>query len=150
MKVIGLDGRTYNMDLKGHVPLGGDRNGSGPHERAKILLDKLFPCDTILEEVTLPGTKSLRADFFLPRKKIVLEANGEQHYYFTPLFHGTQLGFIRSQQRDRQKAEWCELNGIRHIELPHFESERQWRERIVGTGTGEGGSEREVEGEDRG
>jgi hypothetical protein len=139
VRVKGLDGRTYNLDLTGHVPLGSEQVGSDGHERARKLLEKLFSLDRRLEEVTLPGTGSLRADFFLPARKLVAEVHGRQHYEFVPHFHKDRLGFMRAQARDRQKREWCELNNITYVELPDDESDDQWAARIRSAGKAEDG-----------
>lgn len=138
MKVKGLDGRTHTWDLAGHVPLGSEQAGSSGHKLARKLLEKLFPLDKRLEEVILPGTGNLRADFFLPSRRLVCEVHGRQHYQFVLHFHQTRLGFIKHQQRDRDKREWCELNNINYCELPHDESEDQWAKRILSGPAGVG------------
>jgi hypothetical protein len=91
----------------------------------------LFPAYRILEEVPLPGI-NLTADFFIPIQNKIIEVHGEQHYKYVPHFHGTYLGFARSRANDRKKREWCELNNLEYIELPHNESENEWKTRIVG------------------
>jgi hypothetical protein len=130
VKVVGLDGRRYSMDLTGRVPLGSELSGSAGHKRARELLEQLYPVDRRLEEVMLPGTNGLRADFLLPGRRLVIEVHGRQHYEYVSHFHRDRLGFLRHQQRDRDKREWCELNNILYIELPHDDPDDQWSERI--------------------
>lgn len=134
MRVTGFDGRVRTWNLSGHD--GVPDTGSSYHQRARLLLSQLFPTDRRLEEVTLPGSKrrggrDLRADFFLPMRRLVVEAHGEQHYKFVLDWHKTPLGFIQAQQRDRDKEEWCELNGIGYVALPHWESDDEWSRRIL-------------------
>jgi hypothetical protein len=135
MKVIGLDGRTRNWDLRGHVPLGSEEAGSSGHQRCRKLLAQLFPFEQRLEEVVLPGSESLRADFLLPNSKIMLEIQGVQHTNFVAFFHKTRLGFLLAQHRDRRKAEFCHKNGFVLVELPSHESDTRWTERILGKPT---------------
>lgn len=133
MKVVGLDGRTYSWKLAGHVPLDSDdRPRSSNHIRARALLATLFPADQRLEEVSLPGSGGLFADFYLPNRKFIIEVHGAQHFRFNGFFHETRLDFVQAQARDRRKAEWCQINNIRLIELAHDQSDESWAERIIG------------------
>lgn len=130
MKIIGLNGRVYSWNLVGHVPLGDDDvERSTLHLMARNILTKLYPLDRVLEEVPLPGSDGLTADFYLPSLKMMVEAHGPQHYKFTPFFHRTIDKFIHGQRNDRKKRDWCELNGITLVELPHGEV-NEWERRI--------------------
>ncbi len=132
MKVTGLDGRQYNWNLSGLSPLGSDQTPrSKGHLRARALLEKLFGADRRLEEVPLPGTGGLRADFYLPGRGLMAEVQGRQHGEYVPHYHETPLGFLRSQGRDRRKATWCETNEINLVELPDDESDEQWAARLL-------------------
>ena len=131
MNVIGLDGKTYRFSLTGFIPSGtSERERSSLHKRARALLKEMFPCRAILEEVFLPGC-GLYGDFYLPAEKLMIETHGEQHYKFIPHFHGSSLEFKRSQRRDKEKIEWCELNNITLIEFPFNEDDSQWKTRII-------------------
>jgi hypothetical protein len=79
----------------------------------------------------LPGTNNLRADFYLPARKLMPEVHGRQHYVFCLHFHKTRLGFLKHQDRDRKKKEWCGLNGISYCELPYHESDDGWAARLL-------------------
>ena len=75
MKVTGLNGREYNLDLKKYID--NDRSKrSFFHIKARELIKEIFKGYTILEEVKLPGTvkpskKSvLYLDFLIPNAKI--------------------------------------------------------------------------------
>jgi hypothetical protein len=130
MKVLGLDGRTHNLDLTGRVPLESERGGSAPHARCRALLERLFPADRRLEEVALPGSGNLRLDFFLPTRRLAIEVHGRQHYEFVPHFHKTRLGFLQHRKRDTLKVDWCALNRLTHVELPHDGTDDEWAARI--------------------
>lgn len=133
MQIKTLDGNSVNWQLTGYFSNASSDNKSSFHMIARKLLKSRFPTLQILEEVTIPVRKSesYYLDFYIPLLKTALEIHGEQHYRFVQFYHHNQLGFIRSQKRDREKREWCEINNIKYIELPYNESEDQWTERIL-------------------
>ena len=134
MKVVGLNGREYNLDLKKYSKL---RTGcSYYHKIARILLQEIFAGYNVYEEVKLPGTVNpakksvLYLDFYIPNAIIGVEVHGQQHFKYIPYFHKSKAGYLRSKARDRVKAEWCELNDITLVELRWDESLDHWREKI--------------------
>lgn len=129
MKVKGLDGQihTWQITTKNKYE---SPNKSEYHLEARALLKQLFPKFILLEEVFLPGC-DLYADFYIPLVNIVVEVHGEQHYEYNEFFHGSKSNFLAGKQRDNNKRLWCELNNISYVELPHYESIKEWRERIV-------------------
>lgn len=141
MRVSGLDGREYTLSLRGREVFGGDtRQRSSPHLAARRLLRRVFPLAPLLEEVSLPGTGGLTADFLLPHERAVVEVHGQQHFKFNAYFHKTRAGFLASLRRDRMKADWCSLNGFRLVILPDTEDEVAWQRRISGGETGGDGA----------
>jgi len=133
MKVTGLDGRSYPFPPSGKMPTDDDLSiRSSLHLLAREILRKLYPTDRVLEEVVLPGTGGLTADFYLPTQKTVVECHGEQHYNFIGHFHGSRLNFLRSKNNDARKIEWCGLNNISFIELPYNENAHEWETRLKG------------------
>jgi len=131
MIVIGFDGKEYNWPPNGHITYENElRKRSSPHLRCRKILNELFSASIILEEVPLPGSDKLRADFVIIPNKIVVEVHGEQHYKFIPFFHGTKIKFFEGLSRDKKKIEWCNENNIKVVELPYYESDEQWRARF--------------------
>ena len=131
MKVRGFDNREYSWPPKGHsVDFDDRRKRSQFHLNCRDLLRKMYPTDIILEEVPLPGSNRLSADFYLPWRNMVIEVHGEQHYRFNSFFHGSKMAFLESRQRDLKKIEWCNENNIEVVELPYNETIEQWRIRI--------------------
>jgi hypothetical protein len=126
MKVKGLDGRIYTW----HLVSSPKEAASAGHIRARELLCKLFPLDPRLEEVRLPGTGSLTADFYLPARKLLIEVQGVQHERYVSHFHKHVLGFWRSRNRDGRKRAWAELNGLSLVELPYDGTDGEWAELI--------------------
>lgn len=126
MKIQGLDGKNYSWTPKG----ANVSSRSSYHILARKLITEIWPANPVLEEVFLPGSYGLSADFIVFGPKIILEVHGEQHYQFSPFFHESKDKFILQQNRDIQKQEWCNLNSFTYIELPYNESENEWRQRI--------------------
>lgn len=115
MKVIDFKGNKHTWPPRGHVTMNDEtRPRSALHLTVRNVLKSKYPLDIIMEEVPLPGTR-LVLDFYLPRANIAVECQGKQHIEQTNFFHKDKLGFINSQVRDRQKADWCELNNIKLI-----------------------------------
>lgn len=127
-KTRGLDGKEYTWNLSMYTN-NAREHCSSIHLRARELLKSFFPCDVILEEVPLPGSR-LFADFYIHNKRLMVEAQGEQHYEANNFFHKTNMQFYKGVYRDRKKAEWCELNNIILVTLPYNEGDNEWRERI--------------------
>ncbi len=116
MKFISTDGRIHKVDLrpsKWPRRTEDDCKSSFQFNVGEVV-DETFPNEIILEEFYVPGDR-LYLDFFLPRKKIAVEAQGNQHYEFSKFFHGTQENFKLSQARDRKKRLWCTFNDIKLV-----------------------------------
>ena len=131
MKVIGLDGKNYKWN-----PKSGGGKRSKLHKKAKKALDIWYPYDRILEEVSLPGTKTstrksvLRADLYIPNRNLIIEVHGEQHFKFNKFHYRDKLSFFRAQARDRDKLEWCRINEIIIVTFNYNENENEWRAKI--------------------
>ena len=131
MKVIGLDGKEYKWK-----PKSGGGKRSKLHQKAKGVLDTWYPYDRILEEVSLPGTKTsvrksiLRADLYIPNRNLIVEVHGGQHFKFNKFHYKDKLSFFRAQARDKDKLEWCRINEIIIVTFNYDESEDEWRAKI--------------------
>lgn len=134
MKIIGLDGKEYSWIPSNNIV--DTEKRSSLHNKARELLKEKYPNDRVLEELILPGTKTnnrkstLKADFFIPVRSLIVEVHGEQHTTFNNFFFKNKIEFYKAQARDRDKKSWCELNNFRLIELFHNESIEDWREKI--------------------
>ncbi len=134
MKVLGLDGRFHVWNLTCHQSPHDDvRPRSALHLEVRALLKSLWPTEPLLEEIHLPGSFGLFADFFLPKRKLMVESSGEQHFKFVSHFHGDLAGFKRSKVRDENKRKWCEINKFSFIELKYNEDISQWRQLLTKT-----------------
>jgi len=137
MKVVGLNGREYNINLKKYIVKKNDKTvKSKYHIAARELLAEMFSGYTVLEEVKLPGSRcpskksTLFLDFFIPTLMLGIEVHGRQHYEFCKFFHKTMAGFLQSNKRDFIKEDWCELNDIELIVLKYSDSIEDWRNQI--------------------
>ena len=137
MKAFGFDGRERVWNLSGKKPKkNSKRNCSKLHVRTRTILQELFPTYRILEAVKLPGSQTstrksvLYVDFFIQEKKLVVEVNGRQHYEFVPFYHKTKRDFYKSKVRDKDKQEWCDINGLDMVSLKYTGTDDEWRETI--------------------
>jgi very-short-patch-repair endonuclease len=134
LKIQGLDGKTYSWIPSNNIVETEKR--SGLHNKARQLLKEKYPNDRILEELVLPGTKTenrkstLKADFFVPTRSLIVEVHGSQHTEFNNFFFKNKMEFYKAQARDKDKKRWCEMNEFSLIELFHNESIEEWRSKI--------------------
>lgn len=134
MNITGLDNKEYKWKLSSSTR--SRESKSGLHNKARLLLKKIFPFDVIHEDITLPGTKTrnrkslLYADFFLPNRRLIVEVNGEQHHKHIAFFHENLHDFYRASLRDKDKANWCLLNEITLVNLEYNEVEK-WEQKIM-------------------
>ena len=137
MKVYGLNGKQYRIDLNKYIVRNDDsKKRSSYHLKAREILSEIFKGWMVYEEVKLPGTRNpskksaLFLDFFVPSATIGVEVHGKQHYEFCPFFHKTKAGFYDHKRRDMLKSDWCDLNAITLVELNYSDSEEIWRQQI--------------------
>tara|TARA_B100001113_G_scaffold162334_1_gene132858 strand:+ start:501 stop:917 length:417 start_codon:yes stop_codon:yes gene_type:complete len=134
MNIVGLDDKNYNWNPAANQSDSQAR--SSLHVKARELLNELYPHDRILEEISLPGTKSmhrkstLRADLFVPNRNLIVEVHGEQHYKFNSFFFKNKLSFYKAKARDSDKREWCRINSITLVEFNYNEDVDEWRRKI--------------------
>lgn len=133
MQIKDLDGNTHAWHLTGNMAYGTNTNKSELHLRARSIINETYPTLQILEEVSIPLRKgeTLYMDFYLPLKKICCEVHGEQHYKFVQFYHNNMMNFFKAQKRDREKQEWCEINGIKYIVFPFDKKDEEWKEILV-------------------
>lgn len=131
MNVLDLDGNSSNWHIVGNITKS-YQHKSSYHLKARELIKTVYPTMQILEEVPVSVRKSeiLYLDFYLPLNRKCIEVHGEQHYEFIPFYHANKLAFLKAQKRDKDKKEWCELNGISYIELPYNKIE-EWGDTIA-------------------
>jgi hypothetical protein len=132
MKVIDLNGHHSTWSLTGCSARAKLEHKSSYHLKARILIKEIFPTLQILEEVpiNIRRSETLYLDFYLPLKKMCIEVHGEQHYNFVKFYHTTKLDFLKAQKRDKEKQEWCLINGINYSALKYDESIEDWSNKL--------------------
>ena len=64
-------------------------------------------------------------DFYLPKYNLLIEYDGEQHYYYSDNKNtwNTRENFIKVLEHDKYKNDWCRENNITLIRIPytHYE-----------------------------
>jgi hypothetical protein len=133
MKVKDLNGVVGNWSLTGCSAHSKLENKSSYHLQAREILKKLFPTLQILEEVPISPRKSETQylDFYIPLKKMCVEVHGEQHTKFTAFYHSTIWDFVKAQKKDKDKQDWCSLNGISYISLNYDEDTSIWETKLL-------------------
>jgi len=79
-------------------------------------LTEKYPHDVIFEEVIIPRDGFI-LDFFIPSLDLVVECHGRQHTEHVKHFHKTKKQFHNQQDVDQKKRDWCDLNGLRLLEI---------------------------------
>ena len=125
MTILDINGEITKVSIKESDWPRRNKNGTR-EKKIREVLDEHFPFDIILEQFVVPGTR-LTVDFYIPKKKMVVEVQGAQHFEYTSFFHGqkNKMKFVKQQIRDQQKASWCDLNGFRLIEIFPKETEEE-------------------------
>lgn len=83
----------------------------------KKFLKRYWEGYKVYEEFPVFGTQ-MHLDFFNATRMVAVEVNGDQHREFTPYFHNdSRVKYWEQMKRDRRKAEWCELNNIKLVEI---------------------------------
>ena len=63
----------------------------------------------------------LELDFYIEELETAVEVQGQQHYVYTPHFHGDENGFAAQLERDTAKTLVCRRRGIKLIEIDNFD-----------------------------
>lgn len=123
MIVKGLDGKDHKLILRNKQERA---SCSSYHEKCRELLKQIYPLDTIIEELTIPGgSSSMYLDFFLPLRKLAIEIQGEQHYSFNTYFFKSKLDYAKAIGRDKKKKEFCTINNFTFLELK-YDRQSEW------------------------
>ena len=90
----------------------------------QLLISNNIPFETekTFKDCRFPNTNALaRFDFYV-NNNYIIEFDGSQHY--SPMFYNNcgwnnEENFIKTQQRDQYKNEWCKENQIPIIRIPY-------------------------------
>lgn len=83
----------------------------------KQFLKEYWTNHVVFEEFPVAGTR-LSLDFYNATKNIAIEVQGAQHRKYVPHFHGGhKSNYLDQLRRDKQKLEFCKINGIKLVEI---------------------------------
>lgn len=104
------------------VRLGIPKIGEGWIGEAMLLnrIIALLPEEEIVHQGSPSWLGRQRFDVWIPRLKVAVEYNGEQHYAPVERFGGVS-GFLDTRIRDSKKRELCSENDVRLIEIAYDE-----------------------------
>lgn len=101
-------------------------NGSKLEQKNKLLLMKYninYEREKTFNGLIGVGGNSLRFDFYLPDKKIVIEDNGKQHKeYIEGMMSYDQ--YLTLLEHDKRKIEYCKQHGIKLITIWYDEVDK--------------------------
>ena len=112
----------YSNLITGNTKSCGCLKSKGENKIQEILLKLKIPFEREYYFEDLIGLKGgvLRFDFWLPEFNILLEYQGEQHY---TSFWGEEM-FLKQQQHDSLKREYCKNHNLTLIEIPYWDFEK--------------------------
>lgn len=104
---------SYNHLVSYHTTSCGCRKASKGEERIREILEELQI--QYIQQYSILG--KYKIDFYIPDIKTAIEYDGEQHYFPIEYFGGKE-SFIKNQERDKIKNEYCIKNNIRLVRIP--------------------------------
>lgn len=119
MKLINLYGREVNVNPSKYL-IDWDRVVSKPQKQVKDAIKPIWSADYVCEEFYIPGSK-MRIDLINFSKKVVVEVSPKGSHKYNPFFNKNRSNFLSAAKRDLSKAEWCEKNGFRYVEINDLE-----------------------------
>ncbi len=118
MKFVDLKGREKKLSNSGDYLINWEgKSRSKIQEKVKSCLKEMWYGMPVYEEFPVIGTR-LTLDFYNHYLSVAIEVQGNQHIKHIPFFHGkSKLPFVDQLNRDRQKRDFCEANGIILIQI---------------------------------
>ena len=112
--------------MQGHVISCGCETNSRGVFKIKEILNKEsinFVTEKTFDDCRFPNTDALaRYDFYLPKLNILIEFDGQQHFFPVGFFGGMET-FKEAQKRDEYKNEYACQHGYTLIRIPFFEED---------------------------
>ena len=117
MRFIKLSGFTESKDVTKYSIKWTAKSRSKFQREVKFYLKPFWKNHIVFEEFPVVGTK-MSLDFVNLTLKIAVEVQGSQHLEYNKFFHGeNRSNWYNQLQRDVDKKRWCELNGLKLIEI---------------------------------
>ena len=117
--------QNYSSSFFQHFDLTSELNGeeSQGERITRELIERIFNKPFVknrpkwLKESS--KNRSLELDGYNQELKIAFEYQGEQHYYFIPIFHKKIDDFEKQVERDNIKVKICAQQGIKLVQIPY-------------------------------
>ena len=117
---------VYSEALKsGHVRSCGCQKSTGEHNVLRYLTIKNieYEYQKRFNDCCGVGNKPLSYDFYLPNQNLLIECQGQQHYYPVNVYGG-EKHFAIQQEHDCRKREYAIQNGYTLLEIPYTDYNR--------------------------
>lgn len=97
------------------------KESHGEFKIKQLLIDNniVFEQEKTFPTCKFPNGWHARFDFYIPNQNYLIEFDGEQHYKFSNNGWNTRDNFLKVQERDAFKDQWCVDNGIKLIRIPY-------------------------------
>lgn len=115
-----IDVQANNLK-NGHTISCGCIHSKGEFIIRQCLNDLQLKYKTEFTFLDLPKRRFDFAIFNNEQLKCVIEFDGKQHYSFINTWHQTEEEFIKCQQRDQEKNEYCQKHNIPLVRIPYWE-----------------------------
>lgn len=115
-----IDVQTRNLK-NGHTISCGCIHSKGEFIIRQCLNNLQLKYKTEFTFLDLPNRRFDFAIFNNEQLKCLIEFDGKQHYSFINTWHQTEEEFIKSQQRDQEKNQYCKKHNIPLIRIPYWE-----------------------------
>lgn len=115
MKILDANGREVNVNISKYT-IDWDRVVSKPQKQTKDALRGIWGGQAVCEEFKIPASR-MRIDLINFSMGVVVEVSPKGSHKYNKFFNKNRSNFLRAAKRDIKKAEWCELNGFRYVEI---------------------------------
>ena len=115
MKLLNSYNREVNVNVTKYL-IDWDHIVSKPQKQVKDALKPIWQGQLVCEEFRIPSSK-MRIDLVNFSLKIVVEVSPKGSHKFNKFFNKNRSNFLSAVKRDISKAEWCENNGFRFVEI---------------------------------
>lgn len=90
-----------------------------------------FVQEKTFDSCRFPDTNQLaRFDFYLPEQNILIEYDGNQHFFYTNHHWDTKEHFEYTKRHDEYKNQWCKENNMKLIRIPYYDIKQISYEKI--------------------
>ncbi len=115
MKLLNIYNREVNVNVTKYI-IDWDKIVSKPQKQVKDALKPIWQGQLVCEEFRIPSSK-MRIDLINFSLKVVVEVSPKGSHKFNKFFNKNRSNFLSAVKRDISKAEWCERNGFRFVEI---------------------------------